>query len=311
MTSPAHAGDVGPEAPVFGATDFTGRTRFAQNLFRRCLRHESILLHGGPKLGKTSMLLHLKWLVDKERKDSSSPPSAVYLDLSEQGARDELFLGRWSSPAPILLLDNCDHLVQQNCIDKMREFMSRDSPTHGIVWAGGRSWHGFVMDQRSTVDLRPAPLAVLLESEARDVVRSQLTPDQITGTLAAGGTHPYVVKVLAHRMLSLPGDPPRALAAAGEQLVPFFQACREALREGPEQALFKYLVQEAQPIAPGKAAAALGLGAIKSAGDTLCWLGLISRWNLNDGAMLQANCSIFNDWYLATAGKTPKLDLRQ
>jgi hypothetical protein len=28
---------------------------------------------------------------------------------------------------------------------------------------------------------------------------------------------------------------------------------------------------------------------------------LISRWNLNEGAMLQANCRIFNDWYLATA----------
>jgi hypothetical protein len=33
----------------------------------------------------------------------------------------------------------------------------------------------------------------------------------------------------------------------------------------------------------------------------LCCLGLISRWNLNEGAMLHAHCRIFNDWYLTTA----------
>jgi hypothetical protein len=30
----------------------------------------------------------------------------------------------------------------------------------------------------------------------------------------------------------------------------------------------------------------------------LCCLGLISRWNLKDGAMLHANCQLFNGWYL-------------
>jgi hypothetical protein len=304
MISFARGGDADPEAPVFAA-EFTARARFAQNLFRRCLRHQSIVLYGGPKLGKTSMLLHLKWLADKDRKDSSPALSAVYLDLAAQGAREQLLLGRWSTPAPILLLDNCDHLLEQNCIDKLREFMNRDSPAHGIVWAGARSWHDFVVDHTRSSDLRPAPLAVLLDGEAHDIVKSRLTPDQITRTLEAGGTHPYVLKLLAHLMLSFPGDPLRAIAATREQLIPFFQACREALRQGAEQALFEYLVQEARPITPGKAAAALGLPTVKSAGDALCWLGLISRWNLNEGAMLQANCRIFNDWYLATAGKTP------
>ena len=310
MTSSAPGGDAGAEAPVFGASAFTGRTRFAQNLFRRCLRQESILLYGGPKLGKTSMLLHLKWLIDKDRKDSS-PRSAVYLDLSKQDARKQLLLGRWSSPAPILLLDNCDHLLEHNCIDKVRDFMNRDSPGHATVCAGVRSWHDFVMDHTWSSKLRPAPLAVLLEREARDAVKSRLTPDQITRTLEAGGTHPYVLKVLANQMLSFPGDPPRAIAVAREQLIPFFQACREAVRQGAEQVLFEYLVQEGQPITPAKAAAALGLRAIKSAGDALCWLGLISRWNLNEGAMVQANCPIFNDWYLGTTGRVPTLDLRQ
>src|SRR5216117_1708689 len=64
------------EKPIFGSTEFIGRTRLAQNLFSRCLRGQSILLYGGPKLGKTSMLLHLKWLVDRDREASTATPAA-------------------------------------------------------------------------------------------------------------------------------------------------------------------------------------------------------------------------------------------
>jgi hypothetical protein len=86
------------DLPVFGATQFTGRTRLAQNLLSRCLRRQSIFLSGGPKLGKTSMLLRLKWLVDQDREASSAPPAAMYLDLNDEGARKQLLFGRWASP---------------------------------------------------------------------------------------------------------------------------------------------------------------------------------------------------------------------
>jgi len=299
MTSPVPSCDVLPETPVFGATQFTGRTRLAQNLLRRCLRRQSILLYGGPKLGKTSMLLHLKWLLDQDRETSPATPTALYLDLSDEGARKQLLLGRGATPAPILLLDNCDHLLEE-CTDKLREFMTSASHAHAIVWAGARSWHDFVLDHRWTADLRPAPLAVLLQREARELVTPRLTPNQITAALAVCGTHPYVLNVFVQHMLSRPGDPTRATPTAREQLVPFFQACHEAIRQAAEQALLKYLIQEARPINPREAAGILGVPTIKSAADTLCWIGLISRWNLNEGAMLQANCQIFNDWYLAT-----------
>jgi hypothetical protein len=300
MASSVPSCDALPETPVFGATQFTGRTRIAQNLLRRCLRRQSILLYGGPKLGKTSMLLHLKWLLDQDREPSSATPGALYLDLSDEVARKQLLLGRPVTPAPILLLDDCDNLLEENYLDRLREFMTSASHAHAIVWAGARLWHDFVLNHRWTADLRPAPLAVLLQGEARDLVTPRLTPNQITAALAVGGTHPYVLNVVVQHMLSRPGNPTRATLAAREHLVPFFQTCHEAVRQADEQALLKYLVQEARPINPQEAAMALGVSSIKPAADALCWIGLISRWNLDEGAMLQANCRIFNEWYLAT-----------
>lgn len=298
MTSPAPLCDAHPEAPVF-ATQFTCRTRLAQNLLSRCLRRQSILLYGGPKLGKTSVLLHLKWLVNQDGGGSLAMPPALYLDMKDEAARTQLLLGRRASPTPILLLDNCDHLLKGNCVDTLREFLSTDSLEHGIVGAGGRSWRDFVVDQTWAIAFRPAPLAVLVQGEARQLLKA-VAPIHLDAALGAGGTHPYVLKVLAHNMLSLPGDPLRAIRTSSERLVPFFEACCDAVGQADEHALLKYLVQEARPIAPREAAVAVGLPSIKSVADALCCLGVISRWNLSQGAMLQANCQLFNDWYMAT-----------
>lgn len=288
--------DVHPETPVF-ATQFTCRTGLAQNLFSRCLRRQSILLYGGPKLGKTSVLLHLKWLVNQDGKDLR--PSALYLDMKDEAARAQLLLGRWTNPAPILLLDNCDHLLKGNCIDTLRKFLNTDSLEQGIVWAGGRSWRDFVVDQNWAVAFRPAPLAVLVQGEARQLLKA-VAPIHLDAALRAGGTHPYVLKMVAHNMLSFPEDPLSTIRTSKERLVPFFEACRDALRQEAEHTLLKYLVQEARPITPRKAAIAVGLPSIKAVADILCCLGLISRWNLSQGAMLQANCQLFNDWYMTT-----------
>jgi hypothetical protein len=302
MTSSVPTFHALPETPVFGSTQFTGRTRLAQNLLSRCLRRQLIALYGGPKLGKTSMLLHLKWLLDQDRVAASATPAALYLDLNDNGAHQQLLGRGWASAAAILLLDNCDYLLTDNRLDQLQQIMDSASVAHAVVWAGARSWRDFVPDHKWTADLRPAPLAVLLQGEARELVKPRLTPDQTIAALAAGGTHPYVLKVLTHYMLTVPGDPISAIPTAREHLVPFFQACRQALRQGPEEALLMHLIQQARPINPREAARAVGVPSIKASADALCCLGLISRWNLNEGAMLHANCRILNDWFLATAG---------
>lgn len=235
MTTPVPLGNPLPETPVFGSTEFIGRTRLAKNLFSRCLRRQSILLYGGPKLGKTSMLLHLKWLVDRDREASSVTPASLYLDLSDAVTRTQLLVGPWPSPAPIMLLDDCDHLLKENRIDQLPGFINSASLAHAAVWAGGRSWHDFVQDHRWSANVRHAPLAVLLQGEAEELVKGRLTANQTTAVLTAGGTHPYVLKVLAHHMLSLHGSPRSAVSTASEHLVPFFEACRQALQQGAEE----------------------------------------------------------------------------
>jgi hypothetical protein len=290
-----------PDAPVFSAPQFTGRAGLAHNLLGRCLRRQSILLYGGPKLGKTSLLLHLKWLMDQNRGASSTMPAAVYLDLSQDAVRNQLLSGRWADGAPVVLLDNCEHLGRDHCVVTLREFMKGSALGQAVVWAGARSWRDFVLEQVGPVDLRPAPLAVLLQGEARGLLEPCLAPTQLTAALAAGGTHPYVLKVIANELVSS-NDPKSAISSAAARLVPFFQTCREALQGRAEEALLLYLARQAHPVNPRDAAVAVGLPSVKAVADALCCIGLISRWNLNEGAMLQANCRIFNEWYLATSG---------
>jgi hypothetical protein len=300
MTSAIFSDDASPDRPVSGATEFIGRTRFAQNLLSRCLRRQSILLYGGPKLGKTSLLLQLRWLADQERTVDSSTPATVYLDLADENVRHRLLSERRINSEAILLLDNCEALISDNCAGRLREFLN-EAIGHAIVWAGGRSWHDWALDQAGAAKLQSAPLAVFLQGEAQELLKPDLTPHQFNTALQAGGTHPYVLKVVAHALQACPTNPERAISMASERLFPFFRACRDGMREPFERTLFEYLAKEARPVSPGEAARAIGDPSVKRAADVLCWLGLISRWNLNEGAMLQAGSRLFNDWYLTAA----------
>ena len=91
------------------------------------------------------------------------------------------------------------------------------------------------------------------------------------------------------------------IQAVQARLAPFFLGCLQAVREPIERALLDYLIVQTRPVNPREAAHALGLPTVKPAADTLCYLGLISRWNLNEGAMLHTSCRLFNDWYRAKA----------
>ena len=299
MSSSLSSCDAFSDEPVFGATKFIGRSRLAQNLLSRCRRGESILLYGGPKLGKTSLLLHLKWLADQDGNTWFGKPAA-YVDVAEEEARNQLLRGRDAQYASILLVDNCDRLLKELDVSALRELMRRETLAHAIIWAGTPAWHDVVLKEIGPAAFRRVPLAVLFEGEARELLKPYLAEDQRQAALGAGGTHPYVLKVIAQELRSGSDGSTRAVQTAADRLIPFFQACGQALRQKPEQALYRYLAQEARAIAPQEAARALGLTTIKPAADALCCLGLMSRWNLKDGALLQANCRLLNDWYLAT-----------
>ncbi|HZC82359.1 MAG TPA: hypothetical protein VE222_11725 [Nitrospiraceae bacterium] len=259
-----------------------------------------MLVYGGPKLGKTSLLLHLRGLLEQERESGSgNGPVAEYLDLRDEESRARFVVGQWGQPvdsAPdrsvVLLLDNCDALLPS--VPSYR-------PAQATVWAGGRAWRDFVWSGGLDRAPLPVPLAVLLNGEARSLVTPDLAPHQVDAVLAYGGTHPYVLTVLrAHLIAEGPkADLAHAIRAVRAQLAPFFLACLQELKEPTERALLEWLITQAKPMNPRDAAHALGQETIKSTADVLCFLGLISRWNLHDGAVLHANCRIFNDWYLA------------
>jgi hypothetical protein len=294
-----------PESPVFGTGRFVGRAGLVRNLVTRLHRRESVLLYGGPKLGKTSLLLHLRWRLEQQGVPSSDGLTAQYGDCVEAEVR-ERFLAGDLQRSSILLLDNCDHLLPHG-LGKWKPLArgkGDGDPGRTMVWAGGRAWREFIRSEHSGLKLAPVPLAILLNGEARSLVKPELTTDQVDALLSHGGTHPYVLKMLRARMIANPtADPAHIIGIVQVRLAPFFLACFEAVREPVERALLDYLIRHRGPVNPRKAAQALGLPTVKPAADTLCYVGLISRWNLNEGAMLHASCRLFNDWYGAHTGQ--------
>ncbi|MGH7261310.1 MAG: hypothetical protein ACREI9_11590 [Nitrospiraceae bacterium] len=290
-----------PDAPVFGPVRFMGRAGLVKNLAGRCSSWQSVLLYGGPKLGKTSLLLQLRWVLERQQTPSWSSPAVQYLDLRDNDTSRKFFVGEWDH-AQVLLLDNCESLMADpdRLADRVKSYAQRTMPSQAIVWAGDRAWYEYAKSAKAELNLLLAPLAVLLNSEARALVGPALQPPQIEAALQHGGTHPYVLKALRTQFLAAePKAGTKALLrTAARTLVPFFESCAKAV-EPSEHKLLRWLVKKGKPANPREAAKALKMSSVKAAADVLCYLGLISRWNLECGAMLQANCTLFNDWYLA------------
>ena len=61
------------------------------------------------------------------------------------------------------------------------------------------------------------------------------------------------------------------------------------------------LIDKANPMNPRDVAQELGLTNIKPIADTLCYLGLISRWIRDEETSLFADSRLFNDRYIETS----------
>ncbi len=290
-----------PDAPVFGPVRFIGRAGLVKNLAGRCSAWQSVLLYGGPKLGKTSLLLQLRWVLERQQTPSWATPAVQYLDLLDLDIRRMFLAGEWDR-TQVLLLDNCEALMAEGdqLVERVNHYAQRGTAGQAVVWAGDRAWYEYAKNAKAELNLLLAPLAVLLTSEARVLVGPALQPAQIDAALQSGGTHPYVLKVLRTQFLAAePKAGARAvLRTAAKTLVPFFESCAKAVEPG-EHRLLRWLAQKEKPVNPKEAAKALKMPSVKVAADALCYLGVISRWNLEQGAMLHANCQLFNDWYLA------------
>lgn len=288
-----------PSAAVFRPGEFLGREGLVRNVLRRLECGESLSIVGGPKLGKTSLLLYLAWQLNHASPHPrSNGPAAVYCDLADQADCD-----RFRSASPdnqvIVLLDNCDRVVEGNNISLSEHNLARRGAT---VFAGARAWQEFVRGEGLARKVKTIPLAVFLEKEARDMFCQSLSPEQKACLLTYAGSHPFLLKVLQAEFLrGTPHVPPdQVVEGVKRNLGPFFQCCIEQVRESEEHGVLTYLIKVSKPVNPREVARAVGLPTVKPIADTLCYLGLISRWIRDEEATLSAHSRLFNEWYMET-----------
>ncbi|MGP0592692.1 hypothetical protein ACTRXD_09170 [Nitrospira sp. T9] len=265
-------------------------------MLRRLERGESLSLVGGPKLGKTSMLLHLAWQLNHAGPSPrSTGPSALYVDVADE-VDWKRFYSRPPNPDTILLLDNCDWLVEE----KARSLSDIDLlPGGSTVFAGGRAWREVVRGGDLPHTLKLIPLGVFLEKEAQQLFNPDLSTEQHSTILTYAGTHPYIFKLLQAAFLReglhVPTEP--IVSEVKKSLSSFFQDCLDQLWEPLEHQVLTYVMEADKPVNPREVARAVGLPTIKPVADTLCALGMVSRWIRDEEATLSAGSRLFNEWY--------------
>ena len=288
-----------PAAPVFRPGEFKGREGLVRNVLWRLGRGESLSLFGGPKLGKTSLLLHLAWQLNQAGPSRKSiGPVAVYIDIADE-ADWKRFHSRPPNPETILLLDNCDQLVK----GKTHSLSDIDLlPGGSTVFAGARSWREVVRGSDLPHTLKSIPLAEFLEKEVQQLFNPDLSTEQHSTILTYAGTHPYIFKLLQAAFLreGLHVSTEQIVSEVKSSLSSFFQDCLDQMREPLEQQVLTFVIEADKPVNPRVVARAIGLPTIKPVADTLCALGLIGRWIQDEEATLSAGSRLFNEWYRET-----------
>ena len=285
-----------PAAPVFRPGVFKGREGLVRNMLRRLERGESLSLVGGPKLGKTSLLLHLAWQLNHSGPSSKSTgPSALYVDVADE-ADWKRFHSRPPNPDTILLLDNCDRLVE----GKTRSLSDIDLlPGGSTVFAGARAWREVVREGNLPHTLKLIPLSVFLEKEAQQLFSPEFSTEQQSTVFTYAGTHPYIFKLFQaaflHEEIHIPTE--QIVSEVKQSLSSFFQDCINQLREPLEHQVLTFVIEANKPVNPREVARAIGLPTIKPVADTLCTLGLVSRWIRDEEATLSIGSRLFSEWY--------------
>lgn len=263
---------IPPFTPIPATGDaFVGRQGLVKNLRWRMARGESLAVIGGPKLGKTSLV--------RTALQGLAHHPVIEMDVAAEPYREVAFV-----PGSIVVLDNLDALPD-SAMGSLLVRVWAAKPA-GLVVTGGRRLRALLDDSRTLADVsfRVVPLSVLLDGETRRLIGQSGNAE-----LAAwSGNHPYLTKLLLHY-----GD--NAIADGREQWEPFVRCLLAEIHQGPELRLFRYLIERGKPVNPVEAQADTGIDDIKVIGDTLVYLGAISRWIRDEEATLFAGCRLLND----------------
>ena len=272
---------IPPFIPVPAIGDsFIGRQGLVRNLRGRITKGGLLAVIGGPKLGKTSLVLTaLDGLADR---------TVLEVDLrTDQSPRLD------KVPGSIVVLDNLDDLVD-SAIEPLLKRISAAGAAN-VVATGGRRLR-MMLGQSGTLaamKFRLYPLTNLLDSEMRHLIGRGANPSLAEWT----GNHPYLTKLLLHYNRDHGEDD--AIEASRPQWEPFLQCLVTEIGKGAEWRLLHYLVKCEKPVNPTKARSDTGIRDIKMVADTLVYLGTISRWIRNEEATLFAGCRLLNDFITA------------
>jgi len=289
----------GATTPVFLPGQFLGRAGLVRNMLWRVRRGESLSLYGGPKLGKTSLLLHLAWQMNEGASTSSlGELVAEYFDLEVEADCARL-QARSPNADAIVLLDNCDSVMNKasRSFTEMTNVQAR-----AIVFAGGRVWKDYQQEEGVGSSVKLIPLSMLLEHEARQVVAQHLSATDQQWALTYAGTHPFLLRLLLAEYVRAgkEGELAQVVHNIKVSLPPFFDRCVAQLRDPLEHQVLDYVVRLRKPVNPKVVAEAVGCSTMKTVANTLCALGVMSRWIRDEEATLFVNSQLLREWYLET-----------
>src|SRR5690606_3581786 len=206
---------------------------------------------------------HLAWRLNQADSSESAigpsaGPLAMYVDLADQAACEQIrSLSQGSRTT--LLLDNCDHLIDNKALSLSEIDHFRGG---AVVFAGARVWREGVKDWEGAGTLKAIPLSVFLEKDAEELFPPEVSAEQEAWILTHAGTHPFMVKLCQYAFLHGGDDvrPDHKIVNVKTSLVPFFQDCIAQLREPLEYQVLTSVIEAEKPVNPREVARTVEIG---------------------------------------------------
>lgn len=263
---------------------YLGRKGVVRNLVDHLIEGTSVIVSGGPGMGKTTLLQQTAHAL-------ADGPGPVTIDLLREDPGD---LGRRiprGREAVVLLLDGCEALLPDPAAS-VRQIIQASKAVgknvRGIVWAGGVEWGEWATAHRVELDgpIRFYPLIVLPPKEARPFLRhhwpKDMSSSELDRLLDLSGGHPYLMA--------------RILGQADMECGSFFSELWKAVDGTTEEAVLIQLIEAGSWVLLEDLKNEAGGRLPKKVLDRLAMLGLINRTLVEGAAAAKAVSPLLIDW---------------
>ncbi len=251
----------------------------AQELIERLRSGQWVALLGGPGLGKTRLATSV--LAELPDVVTVGPGEAPPSDLRGKTVFCD-DLGRLEAPMVELVVQRLGGAAPK-----------------AVMLTGGRALRRLLPRLPRHHRLRPFPIGVLREQEAREWVREHVAPRHVATLLARSGHHPFLTQRLLECWDAQDADPiTEAVRRAVEVCASFCVSVARQVRAGAESALLDFLVLDGGLVPLDEAARAVGQQRIAAAADVLAMLGVVRQIQVDGERAVHAGCGLLNDWWV-------------